>query len=224
MKKVFPVIKIISSCCLFIVGINQLCIGQKTESATRVFPVNLGYDFPSSGYSYSKTIANTKMSELKDAREKQLLPINGKIEFLTSCQRYGYYSFLVRADNAGAYFIDIRHLPNKSTISEKDTIAPFCTQKISSQLVDELFNVFTFLIENFKSKEVSIVSFDGTEVVFRCFREYDYWSFTVYNPLGGEFVDLTNICYGIIRDCSNCTFDEKKCMEQLESLKKEYTK
>src|SRR5512145_77167 len=113
--------------CLFIAGINQFCFGQKTELATRVFPVNLESSFPSSGYPYSKTIANTKWSELKDTREKLLLPIDGKIEFMTSCQRYGYYSFLVRANNAGAYFIDIRHLPNKSRISEKDTIAPFHT-------------------------------------------------------------------------------------------------
>jgi len=216
--------KIIISCCLFIVGINQLCIGQKTEPATRILPIDLKPNFQSSGYPYSKTIANTKMSELKDAREKQLLPINGKVEFLTSRQMYGFYSFLVRADDAGAYFIDIRYLPYKSKISEKNTIAPFCTQKISSQLVDELFNVYTFLIENFKSKEESIVCFDGTEVVFRCFKEHDYWTFTALNPTGGEFVDLTNICYGIIRDCSNNTFDEKKCIEQLENIKKEYIK
>jgi hypothetical protein len=45
--------------------------------------------------------------------------------------------------------------------------------------------------------------------VFRCFKEHDYWSLAAFNPLGGDFVDLTNICYDIIRDCSNNTFDEK---------------
>lgn len=71
---------------------------------------------------------------------------------------------------------------------------------------------------------MGMVSLDGVEVVFRCFKEYNYWTFTAQNPTGGKFVDLTNICYGIIRDCSNNTFDENKCIEQLKNLKKEYAK
>jgi hypothetical protein len=216
--------RIIIVFCLYIAGINQICFGQKLQSTNQTLPIDLKPSFPSSGYLYSKSIANYKKSEQKNAIEKQLLPINGKIEFITSSETRNFYSFLVREDNMGIYFIDIRNLQKKYKISDKDTITAFYSQKISPKLVDELFHAYIFLIENFKSKEVSVVSFGGIEVVFRCFKGHDYWEFTAQNPTGGEFLDLTNICYSIIRDCSNNTFDEQKCIDQLNILKIKYAK
>lgn len=207
---------------VFIGGFNLLCVGQETDSANLILPANLSPIFPLSGYPFSKTIENRKTLYLKKAEEKQLLPINGIIEFFSSRQTHGFYSFLIRKDKKEQYFIDIRHRPNKSGISLIESIAPYYTQEVSIQFVEKLLDVYTLFINNFKSNEVSIVSFDGIKVIFRCIIEEEHWTFSAMNPTGGEFLELTNSCHEIIRDCSKHKFNEKECIKQLEELKNKY--
>ena len=208
---------------MFVGGFSLSCIGQETESTNLILPANLSPSFPSSGYPFTKTIENRKAYYLKKAEEQQLLPINGRIEFFSSGRTYGFYSFLIREDKQGQYFIDIRHLPNNSGVSPNDSIAPFFTQVVSKQMSERLLDVYKLFINNFRSNEVRVVSFDGIIVVFRCIIEEEHWTFTAMNPTGGEFLELTNICHGIIRDCSKNKFNEKEYIKQLEELKNKYT-
>ena len=70
---------------------------------------------------------------------------------------------------------------------------------------------------------MTVVCFDGIKIVYRCTIGAEHWIFTAMNPTGGEFLELTNICYGIIRDCSKNNFDEGNYIQQLKKLKKKYT-